>query len=73
MPHNLGVSIPMLTVMETSAFTRRAAKLLTVDEYEDLLFYLALHAGTGDEIPGTGGGASCDLARMAEESPAAFG
>lgn len=45
----------MLTVVETSAFSRRAEKLLSADEYEDLLFYLALHHDLGNEIPGTGG------------------
>jgi hypothetical protein len=45
----------MLTVVETSFFARRAEKLLSAEEREDLLFYLALHAKLGDEIPGTGG------------------
>jgi hypothetical protein len=55
MPHTLQVSIPMLTVVETSAFARRAEKLLSTDEHEELLFFLALHPQSGDEIPGTGG------------------
>jgi hypothetical protein len=55
MPHNLFVSVPMLTVVETSAFARRAEKLLSTEEHEELLFYLALHPQSGDEIPGTGG------------------
>jgi hypothetical protein len=45
----------MLTVVETSAFARRAEKLLSTDEHEDLIFHLALHPQAGDEIPGTGG------------------
>src|SRR5665213_2902882 len=45
----------MLTIIETHAFARRAAKLLTSEEHDDLLFYLAVHADAGDEIPGTGG------------------
>lgn len=45
----------MLTIVETSIFARRAEKLLTPVEYEDLLFYLALHPESGSEIPGTGG------------------
>jgi hypothetical protein len=45
----------MLTVVETSAFSRRAEKLLSIEEHEELLFYLAIHAASGDEIPGTGG------------------
>jgi hypothetical protein len=55
MPHNLPVSVPMLTIVETSAFARRAEKLLTTEEHEELLYYLALHPQSGDEIPGTGG------------------
>lgn len=45
----------LLTVVETSAFFRRAEKLLSVEEHEELLFYVALHPLSGDEIPGTGG------------------
>jgi len=45
----------MLTVVETSAFARRAEKLLTVEEHEELIFFLALHPESGAEIPGTGG------------------
>jgi hypothetical protein len=37
------VSKPVLTVVETSAFERRAAKLLSAEEREELLFYLALN------------------------------
>src|SRR5580704_3790254 len=55
MPHNFQVSIPMLTVVETSAFARRAEKLLSAEEHEELIFYLALHPQSGDEIVGTGG------------------
>jgi hypothetical protein len=45
----------MLTVVETSVFARKAEKLLSPEEHEELLFYLALNPETGDEIPGTGG------------------
>jgi len=45
----------LLTVVETSAFTRRAEKLLSAEEYEDLIDYLARYFEAGDEIPGTGG------------------
>jgi hypothetical protein len=45
----------MLTVVETSFFARRAAKLLSIEDHEELLLQLALHPGAGDEIPGTGG------------------
>lgn len=45
----------MLTVVETSAFAKRAQKLLSPEEHEDLIFGLALNPEAGDEIPGTGG------------------
>jgi hypothetical protein len=45
----------MLTVMETSVFARRAEQLLTVEEHEDLILYLALHPESRDVIPGAGG------------------
>ncbi|HWG22209.1 MAG TPA: type II toxin-antitoxin system RelE/ParE family toxin [Terracidiphilus sp.] len=45
----------MLTVIETNAFARRAEKLLSAEEHEELLFFLALHPQSGAEIPGTGG------------------
>ena len=45
----------MRTVVETSAFVRRAEKFLSSEEHEELLFTLALHPDKGDEIPGTGG------------------
>jgi hypothetical protein len=43
------------TVAETSVFIRRAEKLLTKDEYADLITCLATFPGAGDEIVGTGG------------------
>jgi hypothetical protein len=55
MPHNLFVSNPMLTIVETSAFVRRAENLLSAEEHEELLFSLALHPLAGEEIQGTGG------------------
>jgi len=55
MPHNLRVNVSMLTVVETHAFARRAEKLLSAEEHEELVFFLALHPHSGDEIPGTGG------------------
>jgi hypothetical protein len=49
MPHSLP------TVVGTSVFRRRAEKLLTSEEYDDLLLYLSMFHAAGDEIPGTGG------------------
>jgi hypothetical protein len=45
----------MLTVVETSVFARRAEKLLSQEEHEELLWRLAMNPEAGDEIPGTGG------------------
>ena len=45
----------MQTVVETPAFIRRAEKLLSEDEHDDLIAYLATHPLAGDEIVGTGG------------------
>lgn len=42
------------TVVETSIFRRKAEKLLTNEEYDDLLLYLSRYYAVGDEIPGTG-------------------
>lgn len=55
MPHTTEVSEPLLTVVETSAFARKAEKLLSDEEYDELLLYLATYYKAGDEIPGTGG------------------
>jgi hypothetical protein len=33
MPHNFYVSVSLLTIIETSAFARRAEKLLSVEEH----------------------------------------
>ena len=45
----------LITVVEAPAFSRRAEKLLSKSEYQDLIVYLAGHPEEGDEIPGTGG------------------
>jgi hypothetical protein len=49
------VSRLLPTVVETSVFARRAEKLLTSEEHEDLLLYLSMYHKAGDEIPGTAG------------------
>jgi hypothetical protein len=54
LPHNAHVGRAMLTVVETSAFARRAEKLLTEEEHDELLLYLSMYYEAGDEIPGTG-------------------
>jgi len=55
LPHNAVVSRSLPTVIETSVFARRAEKLLTGEEHDDLLLYLSMYHEAGDEIPGTGG------------------
>jgi hypothetical protein len=55
MPHNLVLSRFLPTIVETSAFARRAEKLLSAQEHEELLLYLSVFYAAGDEIPGTGG------------------
>jgi len=45
----------LVTVVETTAFARRADKLLAPDERDDLITFLAENPEAGDEIPGTGG------------------
>ncbi len=45
----------MQTVVETPVFFRRAEKLLSENEHDDLIAYLAMHPLAGDEIVGTGG------------------
>ena len=48
-------SSTLITVVEAPAFTRRAEKLLSVDERKDVIDHLAAFPEEGDEIPGTGG------------------
>jgi hypothetical protein len=56
---DIGAAVPhhriLPTIVETSVFARKAEKLLTADEHEDLLFYLSAYYAAGDEIHGTGG------------------
>jgi len=55
LPHNEVMPVLLPTVVETSTFRRKAEKLLTSEEYDDLLLYLSRYYSAGDEIPGTGG------------------
>jgi hypothetical protein len=55
MPHTLFVGPALLTVVETSTFARRAEQLLTIEEYAELILFLALHPESGTVISGTGG------------------
>ncbi len=45
----------LITIVETPAFARRVEKLLSADEREEVVTFLAENPEAGDEIPGTGG------------------
>lgn len=45
----------MITIVEVPEYIRQAEKLLTVEERQDILNYLAAHPKFGDLIEGTGG------------------
>ncbi|WP_084165261.1 type II toxin-antitoxin system RelE/ParE family toxin [Skermanella stibiiresistens] len=45
----------LITVVETTPFTRRADKILTTEEKKDLIDFLAANPLMGEEIVGTGG------------------
>jgi len=44
-----------ITVVELTTFSRRAEKLLSAEEHDALIEFLALNPLAGDEIQGTGG------------------
>ncbi|MBF0263807.1 MAG: type II toxin-antitoxin system RelE/ParE family toxin [Gammaproteobacteria bacterium] len=45
----------MITIAETEPFQKKAKKLLSIEEKEDLIDYLSEHPDSGDLIQGTGG------------------
>jgi hypothetical protein len=45
----------MITIAEVPEYIRRAEKLLTAEERQDVVSYLAAHPKSGDLIEGTGG------------------
>jgi hypothetical protein len=45
----------MITVAETSEFVKKARKLLSDEERQELVSYLSSHPSDGDIIEGTGG------------------
>lgn len=47
--------IELQTVAETSIFARRAAALLTPEEKDEVIYFLARYPEAGVEIPDTGG------------------
>lgn len=46
---------PLVTVVETPEFINRANKLMTDENREELVAFLAANPTAGDLIPGTGG------------------
>jgi hypothetical protein len=46
---------PLVTVVETPTFLSRADKLLTADEHDALIAYLAANPTAGDLVRGAGG------------------
>lgn len=44
-----------ITVVELTSFQRRAEKILSAEEYKDVIDFLAMNPMAGDEIQGTGG------------------
>lgn len=47
--------LKLITVVETEAFARRADKLLSPEERDELVAFLAANPTAGDLIEGTGG------------------
>jgi mRNA-degrading endonuclease RelE of RelBE toxin-antitoxin system len=45
----------MIAVVETEEFLADVKSVLSEDEHDDLILYVALHPEAGDVIPGTGG------------------
>lgn len=45
----------MITIAEVPEYIRQAEKLLTAEERQDIVSYLAAHPKSGDLIEGTGG------------------
>ena len=45
----------MITIAEVPEYIRQAEKLLTADERQDIVSYLAAHPKSGDLIEGAGG------------------
>lgn len=55
MTYTRGVQTRPVTVAETQAFARTAAKIWSEDEIAALVDHVARHPEAGDLIPGTGG------------------
>src|ERR1039458_8443708 len=58
MAYTGGVS-EMIAVVETEEFLTDVKGVLSEDEHDDLILYVALHPEAGDVIPETGGCGSC--------------
>jgi hypothetical protein len=53
----------MITVCETTVFSRKAEKLWTREEYDEFIDYIAQNPEAGDVIEGTGGARKVRWAR----------
>ena len=73
MPHNALVNVPMLTIVETSIFARRAEKLLSSEEHEELLSISRFIRCLGMRFRALAECARCDLRRVARGNPAEYG
>jgi hypothetical protein len=49
------VDSPLLSIIEAPEFIQRARKIMTSDQQDELLFFLARHPESGDVIPDSGG------------------
>lgn len=45
----------LVSIIETEEFIDRARKIMTSDQQDELLFFLARHPEAGDVIPDSGG------------------
>lgn len=55
MPHNSHMTFKAITVQETNTFARQAAALLSEEEREEMIDFLAYNPEAGSLIRGTGG------------------
>jgi hypothetical protein len=49
------VDLPLVSIIEAPEFIQRARKIMTSDQQDELLFFLARHPESGDVIPDSGG------------------
>ena len=47
--------MPLGSIVEAPEFIQRAQRIMTAEQLDELLFFLARHPAAGDIIPGSGG------------------